>query len=147
MRRFAGRITINAILVLIISVFCTMLLVFDSQAEEFIEHKDKFIYTRDGRNDPFLPLLSAKGLVQETGPSTKEDMMQYVSKINVSGILWDETMPFVVINNKMRKEGDVVENLTIKKINVNGIILGYLDLTHEIILIKKKKMNDQGGVQ
>ena len=52
-----------------------------------------------------------------------------------------------IINSKMYKQGDVVESLTIKKINANDIILEYFDLTHEIVLIKKKKYYDQGGIQ
>ncbi|MCG2712856.1 MAG: hypothetical protein L6416_11120 [Candidatus Omnitrophica bacterium] len=147
MRRFAGKITFNTLLILILSLLCVMFLVLDSQAGEFKEEHEKFIYTADGRPDPLLPLLSSKGLVAETGLSIREEMMNFVSKINVNAILWDETMPIVMINKKMRKEGDVVENLIIQKINVNGVIFGYNDLAYEILMIKKKKMNDQGGVQ
>jgi len=147
MGRFAEKIAFNIVMILIFSVLCAMFLVLDSRADEFEDNQKKFIYTHDDRPDPFVPLLSSKGLVQEAGPSAREEMMNNVKKIKVNGILWDNVMPVVMINNKMRKEGDVVENLTIKKINVNGIILGYHDLTYEILLIKKKKMNDQGGVQ
>ncbi len=146
MGRFA-KITLNTVLILILNVFCVMFMAFDSEVKGIEVNEKKFIYTHDDRLDPFLPLLSSKGLAQKAGPSSGAEMMSHVSKIKVSGILWDEVMPVVMINNKMRKEGDVVENLTIKKINVNGVILGYHDLTYEILLIKKKEMYDQGGVQ
>ena len=147
MGRFTEKIVLNTIVILIVSVLCVIFLVIDSEAEVFGEDSKKFIYTHDNRPDPFLPLLSSKGLVQETGSDINEEMMRRVSRIKVTGILWDEEMPIVMINNKMRKEGDIVESLTIKTININGIILGFHDLTHEILLIKKKKMYDQGGIQ
>lgn len=147
MGRFAEKIAMNTILILILSVFCAMFIVLDLKAAQFEQGHKQFIYTHDNRVDPFLPLLSSKGLVKETGSSAREEMMSCIGKIKVSGILWDEVMPVVMINDKMRKEGDIVENLTIKKISVNAIILEYHDLTHEILMIKKKKMSDQGGVQ
>lgn len=145
MGRFSEKITLNTLLILMLCLMGVECLVHEVEAAEFQKNQEKFIYTHDGRPDPFVPLLTSKGLVQDIGPSTREAMMEHVNKIKVSGILWDESMPVVMINNKMRKEGDVVESLTIKKINVNGVIFAYHDQTYEIILIKKKKMDDQGG--
>ncbi len=147
MGRFAEKIKYLMGFFVILCAVYSIFLVSDSSAEKFEENQEKFIYEHDDRPDPFVPLLTSKGLVQESGPSIREEMMSNVGKIKVNGILWDEEMPIVMINNKMRKEGDVVENLKIKKININGIILGYHDLTYEILLIKKKKMDDQGGIQ
>ncbi len=145
MERFARKIKYIIGFFVSLCFINTVFFVSDSFADKFEENQEKFIYTNDNRPDPFLPLLTSKGVVQEAGPSIREEMMTHLGKIKVNGILWDEEMPIVMINNKMRKEGDIVENLTIKEINVNGVIFGYHDLTHEIVLIKKKKLYDQGG--
>lgn len=147
MGRFTKEIFFNSILVLCLSIIVIIPSRSGLAAEQFDGNQKKFIYKQDDRPDPFIPLLSSKGLVKEMGPSTKEEMMNNIKLIKVSGIMWDDAQPIAMINKKMRKVGDVVEKLTIKKININGVVFGYHDQTHEIVLIKKKKMNDQGGIQ
>lgn len=141
------KIVFNITFVLFLGMFSAVFMAPEIKAAEFAGNKDKFIYTADDRSDPFVPLLSSKGLIKEMGPSTREEMMNFMKNIKVSGIMWDETLPVVMMNKKMRKVGDIVENLTIKQININSVILEYKDQTHEIVLIKKKKMNDQGGIE
>ncbi len=134
-------------IILFFAVTFIMVALPDLKANELAESTEKFIYTDDGRSDPFISLLSSEGLIKESGLSSNEEMSDYLKNLKVSGIMWDETMPVIMINKKMHKVGDVVEHLTIKEINVNSVILEYKTLTHEIVLIKKKKINDQGGIQ
>ncbi|MCK4994159.1 MAG: hypothetical protein KAS13_03835 [Candidatus Omnitrophica bacterium] len=146
MGRNAANNLFNLTLILSLCLISSMFALVDSRAEESSGNQNEFIYSQDERVDPFIELLSSKGLKKEMGSSSREEMLVHLLKIKVSGIMWDETMPIAMINKKMRKEGDVVKNLTIKKINVNSVILEYCDQTHEIVLIKKKKMDDQGGI-
>ena len=132
---------------LVVCLLIDLCLLESMAAEPFQQNQKKFIYTRDGRPDPFLRMLSSKGLVKEMGPSKREEMMKYIGQIKVNGILWDDAMPVVMINSKMKKEGEEIQNLTVKEINPNGVILGYHDLTYEILLIKKKDFDDQGGIK
>ncbi len=146
MGRNAANNLFNLTLILSLCLISSMFALVDSRAEESSGNQNEFIYSQDERVDPFIELLSSEGLKKEMGSSSREEMLVHLLKIKVSGIMWDETMPIAMINKKMRKEGDVVKNLTIKKINVNSVILEYCDQTHEIVLIKKKKMDDQGGI-
>lgn len=146
MGRNAANNSFNLTLILSLCLISSMFALVDSRAEESSGNQNEFIYSQDERVDPFIELLSSEGLKKEMGSSSREEMLVHLLKIKVSGIMWDETMPIAMINKKMRKEGDVVKNLTIKKINVNSVILEYCDQTHEIVLIKKKKMDDQGGI-
>lgn len=99
---------------------------------------EKFFYNDEGMSDPFLPLLSKASAEQAaSGRTSEEKLLANLQKIEVIGILWEEKNPVVIINAKMYKEGETVEDLTIRKINPSSVVFSYKGLWHIISMIEK----------
>ena len=144
----------NNLSIIILILFTAVLLMLElSIAQEAAKEGEmdfeieNFTYSSDDRTDPFIPLLLKEGLMkEEQGPDRKLEMMEKIKQIKVNGVLWDQRMPLVMIDNKIYKKGDILQTgLMVKDIQANSIIFGYYELAHEIFLIEKK--NDvQGGI-
>lgn len=125
--------------ILLISVIACPVLLADVLNSD--DNANNFVYDDGGRPDPFLPLLDDRGNRPKLEPILKqEEFEQQIKKIVVNGILWDEAAPLVMINSKIKKQGDLVFNLKISKIKEDSVIIEYKDLTHEISL--KRKSNN-----
>lgn len=106
---------------------------------------DSFIYEDKNRPDPFVPLLDKTGSTPSAGPSLEDEMQLRLKRIKINGILWEEKDPLVMINNKIRRQGDVVEELVVKEISVNRVVFEFKGLTSKIDIIKQENQNEQGG--
>jgi hypothetical protein len=102
------------------------------------DEPEAFIYTSDGRRDPFVSLVNKTGDLAETVPNAKEQMMDLIKSINVDGILWDKEMPLAMINKEIHKIGDIINKLTVKEITPESVTFSYDDVTYTITIIEKK---------
>jgi hypothetical protein len=71
--------------------------------------------------DPFQGYKEEK----ETAQVTPEAMVKPLPALTVQGIVWGGSMPQAIINNKVLKEGDVIDEVKITKINKEGIEVFY----------------------
>ena len=108
--------------------------------------RNTFVYDAQKRPDPFVPLLDNEGDIKYTELSHNDEFIRRIKKIEVNGVFWDEDMPLVMINNKILKQGDLIEGLTVITINEENVEFKFFDLTHTVSLIEKKKINGLGGI-
>ncbi|MFH2138818.1 MAG: hypothetical protein ABII88_09935 [Candidatus Omnitrophota bacterium] len=113
------------------------------EAEEFGIDDDSmvqsFVYTIKNERDPFIPLLDVQGTKPKLEPVLREEeFRKLLANITINGILWDEQMPLVMINNKIRKKGDNINGLFVMDIKEDSVVVGYQDLTQVISLVKKE---------
>ncbi len=108
------------------------------QKGDFDVKVEEFVYLKNDRRDPLISLIDKKGLIKEDIPNQKEDMMDLIKFVKVDGILWDNKMPLAMVNNEIKKIGDIVNELTIKEITTESVVFEYFDLTHTITIIEKK---------
>ena len=83
--------------------------------------------------DPFA-LSRSSGAVEEV-----------VSEFTLSGIVWDESMPVAIINQKLMKTGDSVGSCQVKEIRRNSVSIACSDRTFDLQLFKPQ--NSAGDKQ
>ena len=55
---------------------------------------------------------------------------------NVTGIVWDEKMPFAIINDKVLKKGDQIEGYTVVEIKPGSVVFSSGEETVELQLFR-----------
>ncbi|MBI4845269.1 MAG: general secretion pathway protein GspB [Candidatus Omnitrophica bacterium] len=130
-----------AVLIVLIQI-CSVLAQNSLDEEESISFEG-FVYESEANRDPFFSLLDNSGVfMDEQGPKKEEILMERVQKVSVNGVIWDQDMPLVMINKKIYKKGDMIqEGLLVKEIRAESVTLGYEDLTHVISLVKRKNLD------
>jgi hypothetical protein len=103
-------------------------------------------FAKEVRRDPFVPLVDNQGNIR-SGQNLFVPAEEILAKVVLKGILWDAKNPLAVINGKVLSEGSelVIEdegftkNIIVQKINLDSVILNYIDREFEIKLRKKEK--------
>ena len=78
------------------------------------------------KRDPFVALVDSNGKIKSKEDLFPETRMKrsLSMNINVKAIIWDETKPLALINNKIYSEGkEITEGLVVRKIYRNSIDL------------------------
>ena len=109
------------------------------------KEKENFVYDSQEKSDPFIALFDKQGLKKMSEQVKEEELLNRIGRITVNGILWDEQNPLVMINGKIHKLGDYVEDLKIEDIDDNSVLFNYDGLVHKISIIKKLEADGQGG--
>lgn len=83
-------------------------------------------YKSDKLRDPFKEYIKKeepKEIPKENMDLIKPELD--LSKFKVQGIIWGVSMPQAIINDKVLKTGDLIEDAEILKIEKNGITLSF----------------------
>ena len=89
-----------------------------------------FVYNTHGKRDPFIPLISEnKTIMAPTGWSF---ISSKLPELKIEGILFDETKPLVIINDKIVAAGDNISNCKITSITREEIVIRYMDKEYSV---------------
>jgi len=97
--------------------------------------KDLFVYIKEDIRDPFIPLLDNSSGEKIVGLSSKDTMQIKLRGIVLNGILWDQDKPLVLINNKIYKLGDLVNDLKIESIDADAVVFSYQGLQQKVSFV------------
>ena len=108
--------------------------------------KESFRYDAGKKGDPFISIFEREGKkIKVLQTSKDKELKKRLSIIVVNGILWEEDTPLAMINSKIYKTGDTVEELDITFIDDNNVTLSYQGLEETISIIKRYEWDAQGG--
>lgn len=107
-----------AIIIAVVFIFASAYLYAEEEASE---EEASFVYRAEGRNDPFLPLVSKDGKLTVT-----YGVINSINDVILEGILYDPAgESVVVLNDIILKENDQVGRIKVKRIENNYVILIY----------------------
>lgn len=89
-------------------------------------------YDSEGRRDPFVPLVDEQGLRKDLYQSS--DAMALPVKLHIMGILWSEDAPMAIINGEVVKEGDIIEDMLVEKIEKDAVSINYQNKVYKLLL-------------
>jgi hypothetical protein len=78
-------------------------------------------YKAEALRDPFQGYKEEK----ETTAAAQEVLVKPLPALTIHGIVWGGSMPQAIINNQVLKEGDVINEVKITKINKEGVEVFY----------------------
>ncbi len=112
-----------AALLLIVAVSCGALIAAGNplQPAEEVVSVPTVEYKAGMLRDPFQGYKEEK----ETAQAASEAMVKPLPALTVQGIVWGGSIPQAIINNKVLKEGDLIGEVKITKINKEGIEVFY----------------------
>lgn len=102
--------------------------------------QEKFIYDSGGRRDPFVSLLdkdSPTGLRRIFTPP--EVKVELPVEITLKGILQKGEKFFAIINDEVMQKGDKIDEVEIKEIEKDKVILEYNERELAVFLGKEKE--------
>ena len=106
-------------------------------------------YTASELKDPFKDYITpTKAELGTTFPSGEEKSFKQPPLFNVQGIIWGGPLPMAIINNKVVKEGDILDEAKIIKIDKEGISFFYYGEEYKILAPRYLNlMEKEGGKQ
>ncbi len=63
--------------------------------------------------------------------------------LNLTGIVWDAKMPFAVVNDKVLKNGDMIDNYKVVEIKPNSVIFSTGEETIELQLFQANQKSNR----
>jgi len=96
--------------------------------EEVIE-RPAVHYTSQSLRDPFDSGIQKEGVSSE-GQKVNETVE--LPALTVQGVIWGTKKPQVIINNKVLREGDMLDDVQVLEIKGTGITVLYKNRTHTI---------------
>jgi len=105
-------------------------------ADEFIK-RPTIDYKAEGLRDPFESYIAEKespAKTTEQGPaiSQNQEVEKLLPSLTVQGIVWGGNFPQAIINNKVLKIGDTIEETRIKGIEKGGVTLIFEGREHKL---------------
>lgn len=166
------RITHNFIAIILSMLFLSLTLTFsyaippqaaaikkleeEKQSQENIEViiRPQVEYTENNSRDPFEPYIKEEEM--EPDQPTAENMPvpppvkpELKVPMTVQGIIWGGSIPQAIINNKVVKVGDKIEEAEITAIGKDGIEVSYNNFKYNIVspaaAILPKEKEPKGG--
>ena len=104
-----------------------------------------YVYDPGDKPDPFVAPIDESGQRKKSQQTREIDFQKRIKNITVNGILWDAAVPLVMVNNRIYKSGDTVEDMIIESIGKNEVGFDYLGLKHKVAIIKPMETGVQGG--
>ncbi len=85
--------------------------------------RPKVEYTAVISKTPFFNYLKEelKKLMKKQAAKFEEEKITYIPNFVVQGIIWGGDLPLAIINNKVLKIGDAIDEAVIEKIDKNGV--------------------------
>lgn len=87
------------------------------------ESPDAAEYKEEGSKDPFSVPDSFRNVISQLLVPKQENIV--LPSLNVSGAVWGGATSQAIINGKILKEGDTIEEAKIIKINKGGVVILY----------------------
>ncbi len=142
-----GLIVILIILGLNCIILCGHFLFAEEQngSEIDVDILQKYVYDADERPDPFIPLLEKISQDIDAGQPLEKELQRRMGDISVNGVFLEKSFPLVVINGKIYKENDTVNELLIEKIEENSVVLNFKGLRHTVNIINRFEPGGHGG--
>lgn len=101
--------------------------------EKISEPKNRepvFVYNTHGRRDPFIPLISENKTVM--APTGWSFISSKLPEMKIEGVLFDNTKPLAIINDKIVAAGDNISNCKIVSITREEIVIRYMDKEYSV---------------
>ena len=110
--------------------------------------RPKVEYKAEGLKDPFQPFITEKETVKTVTPSLPSK--KTLPALTVQGLIWGGDFPQAIINNKLVKIGDSVEEAEVTAIEKDGVTLLYTNRTYKLpspqmAVGQSKKRQIKGG--
>lgn len=115
---------LKTILILIALIFLFALEAY-SQQQPTNDFRPKVIFNAEKFRDPFESYVSEKTTLQDESKQPVQEEVVEEPKLDVSGIIWGGKTPCAIINNKVLKEGDTLDDVKINKITKEGVKVLY----------------------
>lgn len=126
-----------------ISVCIILMFVYSAQALPFLaaeaikDEQVEFVgfrkveYKADEFRDPFRapPTLDPQE-IKDNFTSVATDIIKPMPSLKFQGVIWGGDIPLVIINGKVLKIGDSIEDCRIMEINKEGVTVFYLNKKH-----------------
>jgi hypothetical protein len=85
-----------------------------------------FVYSREGKRDPFVPLLTKDGK-----PVTTYAKITSMDDVVIEGILYDgHGNSVVIINDVILRQGDTISDIKVEKIEKDFVVLSFKEQKH-----------------
>lgn len=89
-----------------------------------------FVYNTHGKRDPFIPLISENKTVM--APTGWSFISSKLPELKIEGVLFDNTKPLVIINDKIIAVGDDISNCKIVSITREEIVIKYMNKEYSV---------------
>jgi len=84
------------------------------------------VYKAEGLRDPFKGVVIRDPDEEKGGDnSSKNQEVVVLPKLDIQGVVWGTNNPQAIINNKVLKIGESVDDVRIKDVKSNGIVVVY----------------------
>lgn len=113
---------ITVILIIVVSLFASYLYLFAQEAN--IPARPVVRYSAEGLRDPFRDYLPVKDNGEQQYP-TEDIVPSQPPKMDITGIIWGTGASQAIINGKVVKVGDVIEEAKITEISKDGVSVLY----------------------
>jgi len=111
------------------------LIVIYAQKETVLFGPSSDVYTsyslKDPFEDPFRPKIKTKKDLKTAPP--EEEKPKPLPTFNIQGVIWEGTVPMAIINNKVVKVGDVLEEARILGIDKEGVSFLYYGREYKLL--------------
>jgi len=92
--------------------------------------RPKIEYTAQGLKDPFQSFVSGKETISVIAES--QPVVKPLPVLIVQGLIWGGDFPQAIINNKVLKKGDSIEEAEVVAIEKEGVTLLYAGKMHKL---------------
>ena len=102
--------------------------------------EERFVYDSMGKRNPFVPLTDPKSPTGIRGVFVPPEVeVKLPIEITLKGILWNGKEYFAIVNGEVIKQGEHMDNVKIKGIEKDKIILEYGEREFTVFLKKEKE--------
>jgi hypothetical protein len=82
-------------------------------------------YTAENLRDPFDPYVLPKQAPVILGVPVEGEELVPLPQLTIAGITWGSKFPQAIVNGKIVREGDVIEDARIVSISKDGVIISF----------------------
>lgn len=82
--------------------------------------------------DPFGLPMSLVKIISNPSRKGEEPSAVVLPVMNIQGIIWNKKMPQAIINNGVKKVGDLIEKFEIQEITREAVVLFYKGKTYKV---------------
>lgn len=102
----------------------------------FVFSAQFYAFAQEQKRDPFIPIVDDAGNLRRN--FKKPQVEELATKVSLNGISKIKGVFYAIIGGNLLKEGDMLNELKIKKIEQNRVILGLGDKEFELQLETEK---------
>jgi hypothetical protein len=88
---------------------------------------DEIFDKRDPFKNLLIPETDKTQPVKVDNKTSKDEMKKILSALTVQGVIWGGSLKQAIVNDKVVKQGDMINNARILEITKDGIIILYMN--------------------